>query len=60
VSSCHLFILLAALCHQRACGSGFREEDHVLRKTLTARFVLALVLLAALAVALGDSPWGPN
>jgi hypothetical protein len=60
VSSCHLFMLLADLCHQRALRLPFREEEHVLRKTLTARFVLALVLLAALAAALGDSPWGPN
>lgn len=32
----------------------------MLRKTLAVRFVLALVVLAALAVALADSPWGPN
>jgi hypothetical protein len=44
-----------------ACGSGIpKGGTTVLRKTLTARFVLALVLLTALAVALGGSPWGPN
>jgi hypothetical protein len=31
-----------------------------MRSTLAVRLMLALVVLAALAVALGDAPWGPN
>jgi hypothetical protein len=32
----------------------------MLRTTLSVRFVLLLVALAALAIAVGGSPWGPN
>jgi len=48
-----------SLRHRLVVPSHSKGGEEMLRKMLSVRLVLLLAAVAALAVFVGDSPWGP-
>jgi len=44
----------------RPKGLPLQGGEHMLRTALYVKFVIVMTLLAALSLALGSEPWGPN